>query len=279
VPEHNAEALRAQLLAVAQPRPAADPEAQRTPGYVEAVIFTLIAIGALVFALSHLAGGGSLDDTQAWLLPLIFTVGFASGAIRCFRCAKRMRFPSAVDVLREDPRAPILYLRAFAEETRDRLDDLDLAPSGSRPGHDFFRQPMFEETLAKSLSKLAPVVSIGMPGDSLPPAGIHRLYVSEDQWSRAVTCLMALCAFVIIRLGSSDGVRWELEEAVARLPRKKLVIFVDAERRFPMELEYVQSVLGETFDAGAGGFFLFSDDGSIGHAANPNQLATLLAAQ
>lgn len=50
------------------------------------------------------------------------------------------------------------------------------------------------------------------------------MYVSNDQWRDAVSGLMDHARLVVLRIGRSDGLLWELEQLTNRDPRKLLLL-------------------------------------------------------
>jgi hypothetical protein len=105
----------------------------------------------------------------------------------------------------------VLYLRSFK-------DDALLQFGG------------WEEQFATALQAIGPVVAIGRPGESLPPLGAARTYVSGEDWQQVVAEWLPRAALVVVRLGETDGVWWEVEQAAARVPPERLLLLVPAER-------------------------------------------------
>jgi hypothetical protein len=116
----------------------------------------------------------------------------------------------AIQLLRRDSRAPILYLRSFD-------DDAALDPGGSGK--------TIEVRLAEVFRKLGPVISIGKPGEKLPQLGTNRFYVSDDDWRTAIEYFLRRAQAIVILVGGSPGVRWEVEEALRTAGRHLLFFF------------------------------------------------------
>jgi hypothetical protein len=128
---------------------------------------------------------------------------------------RRMRARRAEVVLSHDPRPPILYLRPF------RFDGT--LTHQNRP---WKMESTYEEHLAHALGKFGPFVAIGQPGEAWPELGADRLYVDGDRWQQEVRGLMARAAAVVLTAGDSEGLRWELQEAVATVAPERLLIFL-----------------------------------------------------
>jgi hypothetical protein len=105
-----------------------------------------------------------------------------------------------------DLSGPVLYLRSFQE---------DLAASGPTSSGVAFgglSVTTEEEQLVEALSGVGPVVTIGEPGEELPPLGAARLKFGPEEWQREVEALLRKASLVVIRPGSfSPGVQWEIQ--------------------------------------------------------------------
>jgi hypothetical protein len=121
-------------------------------------------------------------------------------------------------VLARDARPPVLYLRAFADDTAAggvyTRTALPVAPASE------------EEQLAHALNEIGPCVAVGRPGEALPALGASRTYVGDDHWKETVLRLMARARLVVFRAGATDGVLWEMYEAFRRLRPEQLLILV-----------------------------------------------------
>lgn len=133
----------------------------------------------------------------------MFTIGFA------------LRQPDAIELLKTDRRAPVLYLRSFND---DGVPDLtsSVIPFGPRQ--------TIETRLSRVFRGIGPVVSIGRPGERLPEVGANRFYVSDNDWQRAVLYFIDRAAAVIIMIGRSKGVAWEIDTALRTVPRERLLL-------------------------------------------------------
>ena len=92
--------------------------------------------------------------------------------------------------------------------------------------------PLFEssleQTAASVLSSLGPVIAIGRPGESLPPPGAARLWLSNEEWRSRVSELLSRCVRVVMILGDikgEDGLAWEVD-AIFRLTEPAKVILI-----------------------------------------------------
>jgi len=86
-----------------------------------------------------------------------------------------------------------------------------------------FFQRRYEECLNSALKQLAPVITVGRPGDSFGFAGAARFYVANANWQRAVRYFLTHSAAVVITIGRGDGLWWEIKTALETVPHEKLL--------------------------------------------------------
>ena len=139
---------------------------------------------------------------------------------------KKVLARTADEVLLHDTRPPVVYLRSFQ-------DDLITKEVVSPPGFGGLRSWGFteEEQLAKVLSKIGPLIALGRPGDDRPNLGAARTYVSDEQWRQTITDYMSEARVVVLRVGATKGLWWELQQAVTRLSPEQLVFLVPDDQK------------------------------------------------
>jgi hypothetical protein len=175
--------------------------------FVPAALVPLFA-GLLFLAKEGIGWSGAL--VVLVVAGLCWTAGGS-----CVALGRRMRLRRAEPALGDDPRPLILYLRSFQFDR-----------SWTPEGQPWKMRSTYEEHLARALGRLGPFVAIGRPGEPLPELGAVRLYVEDDRWQQEVRRLMARAGAVVLTAGQSQGLKWELQEAVARLDPQRLLIFV-----------------------------------------------------
>ncbi|HJY94565.1 MAG TPA: hypothetical protein VJ371_06400, partial [Streptosporangiaceae bacterium] len=150
----------------------------------------------------------------------------AVGAV-IFRAAGRLGAIHARQLMRRDPRPPVLYLRAFGD---DRLK-LWTATFGRPSLIERFtlrRFDTFEQVLVRHLSRYGPVIAVNPPKTRLAPLGAARETIDSDDWQSVVAGWMAearLVVFVTPPNQVTPGLLWELETVSARgLWDKALVV-------------------------------------------------------
>lgn len=120
------------------------------------------------------------------------------------RHGKQLRMRLAHDVLAEDCRAPVLYLRPF---TKDYMTSQEVTLGGVLLGIE-----SEEEQLAFSLQDIGPVVAIGVPGELLPTLGAARMYTGDEEWKDTVFELIKKSRLIVLLVGDTDGFWWEVEK-------------------------------------------------------------------
>jgi TPR repeat protein len=63
---------------------------------------------------------------------------------------------------------------------------------------------------------LGPVVAIGNPGETLPPLGACREYHKNDAWQGRILELAAKAGLIVVILGTSPSIRWEIQQIARR---------------------------------------------------------------
>jgi hypothetical protein len=117
----------------------------------------------------------------------------------------------ATQLLRDDKRSPVVYLRSFRADRR--IGDT-------------------EHKLVEKASKIGPVVAVGEPGERFPPFGAARLYVDHAHWHDVVASLVAVAQLIIFRIGDTEGFWWELSHTAEKVDPAKVLIWIpDADRK------------------------------------------------
>ncbi len=176
-------------------------------------LFLPALLVVLLSGLVWLAGAEIGRSGSVAVLVLAGLCCWAGGS--CVALGRRLRARRAEVALSHDPRPPILYLRPFQSDR-----------SWTPEGPPWRMSSTYEEHLARALGRLGPFVAIGRPGERWPELGADRLYVQDEHWQREVQGLMGRAAAVVLAAGDSPGLKWELQEAVARVGPERLLIFV-----------------------------------------------------
>lgn len=151
-------------------------------------------------------------------------------AMRAAELAKRAHQLGAVSAEAALPRfkePPILYLRSFQnDESYRKKPWWHWLAMWFAPWMSMMPKSSHEEQLVAKLTKVGPVVAIGDPDEELPKLGAYRMYVGHDQWKQAVADLMERSQLVVLRIGLTEGILWELQRCVDLIDPQKLVIWI-----------------------------------------------------
>ena len=141
---------------------------------------------------------------------------------------RRMLARSATQVRRDDPRRPVLYLRPFKGDgtvmalsllkSRRKLE----LPPGWRT---------YEQKLARAVRAIGPLVAVGNPSEGRPQLGAARHYVPDPEWQSTISRLIEDSQLIILHVGDSDGVLWELSRVVETVNPGKLIISLPTDEK------------------------------------------------
>ncbi|WP_369390586.1 transferase [Streptomyces sp. CG1] len=195
--------------------------APRQPWWRRPLFLAASGIGYGLFAMGFFAV--STAERQGYKQPLVVQLlllpcGLAAlgAGLLILRRSRPRSARSAAQALLADGRTPVLYLRSFADDaTTAQVDDGMPVNVHSR-----------EEQLAAALGVVGPVIAVGMPEEPLPRLGAARFYLPRDDWQPVILRLMELSRLIVLRLGLGDGLWWEVEQACATQPARKLVLMV-----------------------------------------------------
>ncbi len=210
------------------------------------------AVGAMIFLLdAYVVSVQHFPDLVWPLVVLPFALAgtlmlFASigGAIERAELGQ-VRF-SLADLQRVDLRAPVLFLRAFADDQvrllRPKLSYLGRALDFGR------RSASLDEMLLNEATPYGPLVALGNPADARPPYGAARGYFDNRTWHQAVEDLVRSSSIIILCVDATDGVWWEVEHlALTRQFAKTLFLVHPSHRAATANyrlLKQLASILG-----------------------------------
>jgi hypothetical protein len=145
------------------------------------------------------------------------TVFAAGGAL--FVWTKRKSALRGTAVREIDRRPPVLLLRSFDDDMMAVKD-----ARGSR-STDLHRKGMtFERVVQDHLSPFGPFVAIGRPEEPLSPLGAARDYVPDAVWQDEVQQRIRDAAIVLLIIGTSRGLAWELSRLRDLAQLHKLIL-------------------------------------------------------
>ena len=186
-------------------------------------IVVTVVVGCVV-VLAQLDGG---HEGEVRLETIPVSMLFAYLRVR----RRRLRSQGAEDVLADDRRPPVVWLRPF-ELDGDKLrmylrwswrsGGAYLSPErGLNYG---MRSPTYEEHLIRGLADVAPVVALGDPLETLPRLGAARLYADDASWQPTVAGLLEHDGTIILHIGDSPRLLWEARQVVALDQPERLIL-------------------------------------------------------
>lgn len=192
-------------------------------------------IAATVYKSEWLGHNSSMN---AWLVPgidALFIYGIYSGFRKSLAVLAQSIPPTEVTKI-ADRGGFTLYLRSFLDDSFQ----FDLGGSGWRrflflpPAGNvyqaFARSVRLEELVVKTLWFFRPVVCVASPAGAPEPIGALQMSLSPERWQDEVNRLAESAASVLMVLGATPGVQWELRELEAHANlRGKLTLLVPPE--------------------------------------------------
>jgi hypothetical protein len=151
-------------------------------------------------------------DASTGFDQIVYVIVAAIGAYIVY-IGKRIKTKSADEVIKQDARPPVLYLRSFADDKVSakqlisrlwEMAESDLMFSGTTE----------EETLAKAFERIGPCIALGRPGETLAPLGMYRMYFDDREWKEGIGMLLKQARLVILRAGSTESFFWEFREVI-----------------------------------------------------------------
>lgn len=174
--------------------------------------FILLALMITYAGATHKGGSSNKHGIHYRTMAMVYLT--AAGAL--WTLAKKLAAMTATEARRSDPRRPVLYFRAF---TSDQEKGPTLPQYGATT--------TTEEALASLFRQRGPFIAIGAPGEALPLLGASRHYASDAEWRDWVKEQLAEAQLVVIRVGCSSGLSWEVNTALAQLAPAQLLLFLD----------------------------------------------------
>ena len=200
-------------------------------GIGRALIIIGIVITGLAVVLWRLGKVDADVVSNALILALVFLLGTGRYLIR--RARQALAAPAIEELLASDSRQPVLYLRAFAQESQFFV----IGPASeyraySQSWHARMSKPdqnigvSFEEFLGGTLShSIGPFIGLGSPEDYLPPGGATRTYADDTHWKDLFSRYACQSACIVAEIVKSTNLRWELSEIRREGLQEKLYLF------------------------------------------------------
>ncbi|MGW3266224.1 hypothetical protein [Streptomyces sp. NPDC001056] len=106
-----------------------------------------------------------------------------------------------------------------------------------------------EERISRSFGRLARVIAVGQPDETLPLLGAARLYLPLNDWQPTVASLIDDARLVLLAAGTSEGTLWELRQCLRRrAPQTLLILIYTDESEFDVFREKAEVIFREEAD-------------------------------
>jgi hypothetical protein len=168
--------------------------------------------------------GGHRDFLAFAILLVGNLVGGVVVAMALLVASNKLLVPSYADVRRRDRRPPVLYLRPFGEDDT-RTTETFVA------GETIVVDELHSYRHLEPLNAIGPVVTVARPSTATrlgfyPDAGPYYVMVRDADWQAEVEALVRLARLVVIVIGASPGIEWELELVRAQVAPERLLLFL-----------------------------------------------------
>ena len=169
------------------------------------------------------------EGWKAWLATAAITLTISQ---YWFTIARRTKeAPAAI----QPTTASVLYLRAFDEERRpfvfgprSALKQYTSQFGAHAPlqrGDPTLRLTL-EDYLEEAITaQLGPFVALGNPYDRLAPDGATREYAQDAQWQERFLDLATSATCIVVSIGGSSNLEWELKQIKERELGQKVCLF------------------------------------------------------
>jgi hypothetical protein len=176
-----------------------------------------------------------------WIVVSLVGIGIVGWV---YTLGWRLMKSSAREVLSNDSRPPVTFLRSFRSD-RKQIDAY----------------------LNDVVSRYGPLVCVGRPSDPVSPLGASRQYFDSDKWQEPVTELLRDSSLVILLPGpitrqgedSPSGLHWEFEQCKNISDPRRVIVLVERKLRDYEEVRRVaRKNLGITLPKIEHGIFAMS---------------------
>lgn len=118
--------------------------------------------------------------------------------------ARRYFQIDADSLLAVDHRSPILFLRSFDDDEKQKFG------SSQKALLDF----SLETRLTNHFSRFGPFIAVGSPKETIPQLGAARVLLRDDEWQGRVLGWIKAANLIIMYSGATQWVNWELRQVI-----------------------------------------------------------------
>lgn len=180
-------------------------------------------LGCLFIVATVFSGLAALEFGQDRLLGLGLFVGLLLLTVLVLVIAEGFLVPGAREVCAVDQRRPVVFLRPFEEDKEvvyDMISSGDTSVPLTAKAEDFLL----------ALNAIGPLVSIAEPSLAarigVHPHGVARDYIGAGDWQTRVIELLDQADIVVLAIGDSKGIEWEIEQVRSRVGPESLLLYL-----------------------------------------------------
>lgn len=129
----------------------------------------------------------------------------------------RAREKSIEKIWATSKQKPILYLRSFLNDKESSI---------STRGGLILPDATLEMRIRSATKRLGPLIAIGDPKEDMPTIGAVRSYYEHDDWQQRFKQYAKDAQLIILSIGLTESVMWELNELLRMKLEDKLVLHV-----------------------------------------------------
>lgn len=128
--------------------------------------------------------------------------------------------------------------------TADIIDELHVFSLYLRPfaSDDIHVSRKQEKWICKEADRYFKLYAIGNPGKVMPSIGAESIFAEDATWKNDVEQLMRNAKYIILRVGDSEGSKWELERDVDDQLEKRTIFLIDSQSALNIFYSVIQPV-------------------------------------
>lgn len=176
----------------------------------------LVAIGVFLILLANGKSPGLPIGLTAFIMSVL-TLTLTPRLSNKYRARQRLILLRAEEVIRNDKRPPVLYLRSFTD------DKMIARAIGFKS---------VEQEMKLVLFDIGPFIAFAEPNIEPPNPGAARMFAAQESWREKAREEMLRAQLVIMRIGDTPSFWWEVQEAIeeGRVKPERLVFLIPAEK-------------------------------------------------
>ena len=211
------------------------------------IIAGLVVTAGVFLMVGGVAGGllfGGLGMTVIIIPMILAGMAVTTRGRSVSRFVQRLVQPAVRQAIETDPRKPVMLLRSFQDDSLEVRASTTI--DGFTEGIATEGYARFEETVAHALLTVGPVITLGQPGTVLQPLGAARDYYTDDQWQDAVENRAGQAALLLLVVGRSPALMWEIQNIRdhGRLAKTLFVFPPVPKAEFALRAQTLRAALG-----------------------------------